>query len=106
MSFFEALNGGLESMFKELSQNKRLKEKRRTGQFMELESTPFLLDSSYLLELTEGANQTECDSILDYLYRFNNLEIMDDDGEADHLNILGIDSYKQLEQKIIDRKWK
>ncbi|MBO0959577.1 hypothetical protein J1P26_07495 [Neobacillus sp. MM2021_6] len=48
----------------------------------------------------------ECDSILDYLYRFNNFEITNDEGEADYLNILGIDSYKQLEQNIIDRKWK
>ncbi|NHC17125.1 hypothetical protein G6554_02360 [Bacillus sp. MM2020_4] len=71
-----------------------------------MQNTPYLLDSSYLLDLSEGANQMECDSILDYLYRFNNFEITNDEGEADYLNILGIDSYKQLEQNIIDRKWK
>jgi len=64
MSFFEAFNGGLEAMFKELSQSKRLKEKRKENQFGELEHTPFLFSSDYLNELAEEANKRECESIL------------------------------------------
>jgi hypothetical protein len=102
MGFFDVLNGGIENIFKEAAKSKRLKANRRYNQFKELEHTPFLLDSGYLLELTEGANALECDSILDYLYRFNNQST----GEDEYLNILGIESYRSVEQKIIDRKWK
>jgi hypothetical protein len=102
MGFFDVLNGGIENLFREAAKSKRLKENRRYNQFKELEHTPFLLDSAYLLELTEGANTMECDVVLDYLYRFNNQAI----GEDEHLNILGIESYRSIEQKIIDRRWK
>lgn len=106
MSFFDALNGGLESMFKELSKSKRMKEKQKQSKFLELEQTPWLFSSEYLEDLLEDANKGECDTILDYLYRFNNHGITNEDGEDDYLNILGIDSYKSIEQKIIDKRWK
>lgn len=102
MGFFDSLNGGLETFFKELGKSKRLNSNRRYQQFKELEATPFLLDSNYLLELADGANQQEYDILMDYLYRFNNHPV----GEEDHLNILGISSYKEVENKLIDRKWR
>lgn len=103
MGFFDALNGGLQTMFREVAKSKRLKGARRQGYLEYLQHEQhFLVDSSFLLELADGVNQQEADLILDYMYRFNNKAI----GEDEHLDILGIDSYKEVEQKIIDRRWK
>jgi hypothetical protein len=101
MSFFETLNGGLESFFKELSKSKRLEEKRRENQFNELNNTPFLFSSEYLNTLVDGADKEECETILDYLYRFDGHET----GEDETLNILEIDKYKKIEKDIIERLW-
>jgi|SRR5579875_598114 len=101
MSFFETLNGGLESFFKELSKSKRLEEKRRENQFKELEYTPFLFSPEYLNNLADEADKEECETILDYLYRFDGYEI----GEDETLDILGIDKYKKIEKNIIERLW-
>jgi hypothetical protein len=103
VGFFDALNGGLETMFKEISKSKRLKNNRRQGYLEYLQNEQqFLVDSSFLLELADGANKEETDIILDYMYRFNNRKV----GEEDHLNILGIDSYKEVENQIINKRWK
>jgi hypothetical protein len=103
MGFFDFLNSNVEMMFKEVSKSKRLQNNRRQGWLDYLQQEQhFLVDSNFLLELTDGANQQEQDLILDYLYRFHNKTI----GEEDHLNILGIDSYKEVENKIIQGRWK
>lgn len=101
MSFFDSLNGGLETFFKELAKSKRLEQKRRDAQFKELENTPFLFSSDYINGLAEDADEEEAETILDYLYRFNNLETDEDE----YLDILGIDSYKNIENKIINKRW-
>lgn len=101
MGFFDALNGGLDSFFKELAKSKQVEEKRRENQFKELEYTPFLFSSFHLNYLLEEANEEECETILDYLYRFNNFETE----ENEYLNILGVDNYKAIENKIIQRMW-
>jgi hypothetical protein len=102
MSFFESLNGGLETFFKELSKSKAIQDKQRRILFDELETTPFLFSSGYLEELAEGAEKEERDTILDYLYRFNDLET----GENEYLNILEVESYRTIEQDIINRVWR
>jgi hypothetical protein len=102
MSFFESLNGGLETFFKELSKSKIIQDKQRKTLFDELEKTPFLFSSDYLNELVEEANKEERDSILEYLYRFNNFEIDEDE----YLNILEVESYRSIEQDIINRVWR
>lgn len=103
MGFFDALNGGLQTMFSELSKSKRMKDNRRQGYLEYLQQEQhFLVDSSFLLELADGANKQEQDLILDYMYRFNNQKV----GEEDYLNILGIESYKEVENKIIQGRWK
>jgi hypothetical protein len=99
--FFETLNNGLENFFEELSKSKRLKGKRRDYQFTELQHTGLLFSSDYLDTLLDDANKAEYETVLDYLYRFNNHEI----GEDEHLNILEVDNYKRIEQRIIDRMW-
>lgn len=101
MGFFDSLNSGVDSLFKELSKSKRLEERRRNARFNELERTSWLFSSVYLDELSEGASKEEYDLILDYLYRFNNLEIYEDE----YLNILEVESYRNIESKIIDRLW-
>ncbi|MDP4087117.1 MAG: hypothetical protein Q8934_21375 [Bacillota bacterium] len=101
MSFFDSLNGGLETFFKELAKSKRLEEKRRDNQFKELENTSLLFSSDYLSGLAEDADEEEAETILDYLYRFNNLET----GEDEYLNILELGSYKSIENKIINKRW-
>jgi hypothetical protein len=98
MSFFESLNGGLETFFKELSKSKTV----RKSKFKELEYTPLLFSSDYLEELADGANKEERDVILDYLYRFNNLET----GEDEYLDLLEVKSYHDLEQDLINRVWR
>jgi hypothetical protein len=101
MSFFDALNGGLESFFKELSKSKRLEQARRDNQFKELENTSLLFSSEYLSGLAEDADDEEAETILDYLYRFNNLETREDE----YLNILELNSYKNIENNIIRKRW-
>jgi hypothetical protein len=103
VGFFDFLNSNVEMMFREVAKSKRLKGARRQGylEYLQQEQN-FLVDSSFLLELADGANQHEQDLILDYMYRFHNKTI----GEEDHLNILGIDSYKEVENKIIQGRWK
>jgi hypothetical protein len=102
MGFFDVLNGGVENFFRELSKSKKLKDRQRDDKLTVLETTPFLLDSAYLLDMVDGANKQEGDLILDYLYRFNNQKV----GEEEYLNILGIESYREVESKIIDKRWK
>jgi hypothetical protein len=102
MGFFDALNGGLETMFKEVAKSKRLQAKRRNDWLSYLESTHLLMDSSFLLELADGSTKEEGDLILDYLYRFNNHAV----GEDEYLDILDISSYKEVENKIINKRWK
>jgi hypothetical protein len=102
MGLFDLINGEIERAFKNYAKSKKCKDRQRYLQFKELEHTPFLLDSAYLLELSDGANALERDSILDYMYRFHNMPI----GNDEHLDILAIDSYKAVEKSIIDRKWK
>jgi hypothetical protein len=103
MGFFDSLNGSLQTMFQEVAKSKRLKDNRRQGYLEYLQKEQhFLVDSSFLLELADGANKQEADLILDYLYRFNNKAI----GEDEHLDILGIDSYREIEQQIINKRWK
>jgi hypothetical protein len=102
MGFFDVLNGGVENFFRELSKSKKLKDRQRGDKLKVLETTPFLLDSAYLLDMVDGANKYEGDLILDYLYRFNNQKV----GEEEYLNILGIESYREVESKIIDKRWK
>jgi hypothetical protein len=102
MSFFESLNGGLETFFKELSKSKAIQDKQRKALFDELETTPYLFSSEYLNELADDANKEERDTILDYLYRFNDWKT----GEDEYLNILEVESYRTIEQDIIDRVWR
>jgi hypothetical protein len=102
MGFFDALNGGLETMFQEIGKSKKLRARQRDDKLKVLETTPFLLDSAYLLDIADGANKQEGDLILDYLYRFHNQPT----GEEEYLNILGIESYREVENKIINKRWK
>jgi hypothetical protein len=102
VSFFESLNGGLETFFKELSKSKAIQDRQRKILFDELETTPYLFSSDYLTELAEDANKRESDTILDYLYRFNDFKT----GEDEYLNIMELESYKSIEQDIIDRVWR
>lgn len=90
MGFFDVLNSGVDSFFKELAKSKRLQEARRENQFDELDHTPFLFSSSYLLELSEDATKEEYESILDHMYRHNATEV---------------DSYRNVEKEIIKRLW-
>lgn len=68
------------------------KEKKRAKAFKELEAFPMLHSSEYLNSLTKQAKTTEeYDLILDHLYKHETLDI---------------DSYKNVEQNIIDLRWK
>ncbi len=102
MGFFDTLNGGIANLFREVAKSKKLQSRRRDDLLNYLQHTEFLVDSSFLLELADGANKQESDLILDYMYRFNNMAV----GENEHLDILGIDSYREIEQQIINKRWK
>lgn len=67
-------------------------EKKRKWQFEELSATPFLFSSGYLNEVYEEANnKQEYETILDHLYRHQATEV---------------ESYAELEKKIIDKYWR
>ncbi|MCK6203913.1 hypothetical protein KZX50_00430 [Bacillus infantis] len=68
------------------------KDEKRDWQYKELEQTPFLFSSNYLDEMYEGASdKQEYENILEHLYRHNATEI---------------DSYAEIEQKIINKYWR
>jgi len=68
------------------------KEKKREKVFKELETFPMLHSSKYLNSLLDQSKtKAEDDLILDHLYKHDTLDI---------------DSYKAVEQKIIDKRWK
>lgn len=68
--------------------DKRLKK----WAFEDLEETPYLYSSKYLNELHDQATRKdEFESILDHMYRHN---------------VEDIDSYHEIESKIIDKYWR
>lgn len=67
-------------------------KRQREWDFEELGQTPFLFSSGHLEGLRERATRKhEFESILDHMYRHNATEV---------------DSYKNIENKIIDRYWR
>lgn len=68
------------------------KGKRKKLAFDELDRTPFLFSSGYLNEMYEQAHdKEEYESILDHMYRHEATDI---------------DSYKSIENKIVDKFWR
>ena len=85
MSFFR-------SLFQAYNGSDYGKEKKRSRPFRELDGFPMLHSSNYLNNLiTQAETDDELDLILEHLYKFDTLDI---------------ESYKNVEQKIIDRRWK
>ena len=81
----------LKSLFQAYNSSEYGKEKKRGRPFKELDGYPMLHSSKYLNILAnEAKTDDELDLVLDHLYKFDTLEI---------------DSYKKVEQKIIDRRW-
>lgn len=81
----------LRSIFQAYNDSDHGKEKKRARPFRELDGFPMLHSSNYLNSLISKAKtDDELDLILDHLYKFDTLDI---------------DSYKKVEQKIIDKRW-
>lgn len=92
MSFYNVFKGICEGVAE------AKKDKYRDWQYEQLTTTPFLYDDEELEQLYRGAkNKHEHECILEHLYRFNAREGSE---------LLEIDCYKKLEQKIIDRYWR
>lgn len=84
------LNNFIKSVFDGYAE--ATKDKRRKRAYEELEQTPFLFSSKYLNELHEEAEtKDEYESILDHMYRHDATEV---------------DSYYDIEKKIINRYWR
>ena len=67
-------------------------KKRKKWMFDDLEETPYLYSSNYLNELhNQATKKEEFESILDHMYRHKVEEI---------------DSYHEIENKIIDKFWR
>ena len=82
----------LKSIFEAYTGSDFHKEKSREKAFKELESFPMLHSPKYLNSLADiSKSKAEDDLILDHLYKHDTLDI---------------DSYKAVEQKIIDKRWK
>ncbi|MGK4042171.1 hypothetical protein AB0Y20_07695 [Heyndrickxia oleronia] len=85
-----SMNGMLRSMFQSLADSKWNKDRLRRNQFDEL-NEPFLFSSSHLNSIfDECETKEEYESILDHMYKFDACEV---------------DSYKAIENKIIDKLW-
>jgi hypothetical protein len=68
--------------------------KEKAREFQELETYPMLFSSHYLDEMYgKASRKSEYESILDHIYRFN--DVTQD-----------VDSYRVIEQKIIDKYWR
>lgn len=79
----------IKSVFEGYSTSPSTQEKRRKRLIDELEWYPMLFSSGHLNDVLEQSEtKEEHEAILDYLYRFNATEV---------------DSYQQIEQKIIDK---
>lgn len=82
----------LQNIFQAYTDSDYGKKKSRERAFKELESFPMLHSSNYLNILTDKSKtKAEDDLILDHLYKHDTLDI---------------ESYKAVEQKIIDKRWK
>lgn len=104
--FFESFNSGIEQLFKAYAKSKGVNTRNIQRKFDELSYTPYLHDSSYLLELSDSAaSKDQQNMILDYLYRFNDMKVLGDDG-PEHLDILGLSGYHKVEESIINKRWK
>lgn len=81
----------LNSLFQAYNSSDYGKEKQRGRPFKELDGYPMLHSSKYLNILAnEAKTKDEMDLVLDHLYKFDTLEI---------------DAYKEVERKIIERRW-
>lgn len=66
--------------------------RKKEDAFLELEKTPFLFSSSYLNEMCDDAsNKNEYETILDHMYRHEATEI---------------ESYADIEERIINKYWR
>lgn len=78
----------IKSVFEGYNDSPSIKERQRSRLFDELEWYPMLFSSNHLNQVFDQAKSKEDhEAILDYLYRFNATEV---------------ESYANLEQKIID----
>lgn len=75
-----------------LMSSKQAENRRREWKYRELEETPFLFSSGYLDELRQQATRKdEFEGILAHMYRHNANELQ---------------SYQEVERKIIDKYWR
>jgi hypothetical protein len=81
----------LGSVFEAVSKSEANQQRIRNNKFNELGYSPFLFSSDYLNEMMDECETKEDhEAILDYMYRFDVCEI---------------DSYKSIEDKIINKYW-
>lgn len=86
MGFWDDVLGGA---IKGYSTSKPVQDRERKWKFDELDHTEMLFSSQYLNELYEDARtKSEHEAILGHLYKHD---------------VTDIDTYKQIEQKIIDK---
>jgi len=86
------MSGFVKSLFDGYKEAKVKSGAYKKRAFEELDQTPFLFSSDYLNELYNQAEEKEdYESILDHLYRHDAVEV---------------DSYANIEKKIIDKYWR
>lgn len=78
-------------------------EQRRFNDFKMIENHHMLHSSHYLDQMTSAArNKEECESILKHLYEHDAMFVRNEEGEIVEV----IESYRDVERKIIDRYWR
>lgn len=78
-------------------------KKNRSREYESLSNYPMLYSSQYLEQMTDAARRKEeFNHILDHMYKHDAMNIRDEEDEI----IGSIDSYKNIERKIIDRYWR
>lgn len=88
------INNFIKSIFDGYKHSGAPAKKSRDWSYQELESYPMLFSSNYLNQMyDQAANKDDYESILTHIYRFG--EVTSD-----------VESYKAIEQKIIDRYWR
>lgn len=82
----------LKSIFQAYNESDYGKKRKKEKLFRDLEHFPMLHSSKYLnILIDEAETEEQHDLILDHLYKFDTLDV---------------DSYKKVEQKIVDKRWK
>ena len=77
--------------------------KRRSEEYHSISNHHMLYSSQHLDQMTEAARRKdEYECILNHMYNHDAMYVRDEEGDIVEL----IDSYKDVERKIIDRYWR